>query len=226
MPAAGGLRQRLIPYLDIEKLAGTEAQRTPFEFLTVPAFVSGGGLAAVNRDFPKLEKAGNFPLDELDYGPGFAAFIEKIKGPEFRMAVQRKFNINLEGLETRLTVRGFADPSDGGIHTDIRSKVVTGLIYLNDAWESPGGRLRLLRNAHDIEDFVAEVPPVGGMLLMFKRADNSWHGHKPFSGVRRTIQVNWIDPSKDKPRRGDGVWIRRIKRAWSRSTGSARQPGT
>jgi len=155
-----------VSFLDIEKFSRTEAQRAPFEYVTVPAFVTGSSLAAVNRDFPKLEKAGNFPLDELDYGPGFAAFIEKIKGPEFRMAVQRKFNINLEGLETRLTVRGFADPSDGGIHTDICSKVVTGLIYLNDAWESPGGRLRLLRNAHDIEDYVAEVPPVGGTLFV------------------------------------------------------------
>ena len=112
-------------YLDIEKLAGTEAQRAPFEFLTVPAFVSGGGLAAVNRDFPKLEKAGNFPLDELQYGAEFAAFIEELRGPEFRKVVGRKFDIRLEGLEARITIRGFADRSDGEIHTDIRSKVVT-----------------------------------------------------------------------------------------------------
>jgi len=212
-------------YLDIEKLAGTEAQREPFEFLTVPAFVSGENLAAVNRDFPKLEKPGNFPLDALQYGPSFAAFIDEIRGPEFRKAAEQKFNIRLEGLEARITVRGFADPSDGEIHTDIRSKVVTGLLYLNESWESSAGRLRLLRNGRDFEDYIAEVPPIGGTLLMFKRSDNSWHGHKPFSGKRRTIQVNWIDPSKEKPLRGDRVWSRRIKRAWSRLTGTARQPG-
>ncbi|MFZ2158344.1 MAG: 2OG-Fe(II) oxygenase [Bradyrhizobium sp.] len=213
-------------YLDIEKLERAGAQRAPFEYVTVPAFVSGSSLAAVNRDFPKLEKAGNFPLEELDYGPGFAAFIEEIRGPEFRKAVEKKFNMRLEGLEARITVRGFADQSDGEIHTDIRSKVVTGLIYLNESWESDGGRLRLLRNARDIEDYIAEVPPVGGTLLMFKRSDNSWHGHKPFSGVRRTIQVNWIDDGAGKTMRGVGLWGRRVRRAWSRLSGKPRGPGT
>jgi len=212
-------------YLDIEKLAATEAQRAPFEFLTVPAFVSGERLAAVNRDFPPLEKAGNFPLEDLQYGAGFAGFVAELRGPEFRKVVEGKFNIRLEGLEARITIRGFADKSDGEIHTDIRSKVVTGLIYLNESWESSGGRLRLLRNGRDFEDYITEVPPIGGTLLMFKRADNSWHGHKPFSGERRTIQVNWIDPSKDKPLRRGGVWSRRFKRAWSRLTGTARPPG-
>ena len=212
-------------FLDIEKFCKTEAQRAPFEYIIVLAFVAISGLEEVNRDFPKLEKAGNHPLEDLDYGPSFASFIEKIKGADFRKAVEKKFNMRLEGLETRITVRGIADQSDGDIHTDIRSKVVTGLIYLNESWESGGGRLRLLRNAHDIEDYIAEVPPVGGTLLMFKRADNSWHGHKPYSGVRRTIQINWIDHGSDKARPGEGAWSRRLKRAWSRLTGTARQPG-
>lgn len=213
-------------YLDIQKFGKTEAQRAPFEHLTAPGFVSGGNLAAVNRDFPKLDKAGNFPLEELEYGPSFAAFIEEIRGPEFRKAVEKKFSMRLEGLETRITIRGFADQSDGDIHTDIRSKVVTGLIYLNESWESDGGRLRLLRSAHDIEDYVAEVPPIGGTLVMFKRSENSWHGHKRFSGVRRTVQINWIDNSAGKTLRGAGLWGRRVRRAWSRLSGTPRGPGT
>lgn len=199
-------------YLDIEKFRHTEAQRTPFEFVTVPAFVSGSSLAAVNADFPKLEKAGNFPVDELTFGPNFAHFIEELKGPEFRKAVEKKFNIPLEGLGTLITIRGFAQNSDGNIHTDVPSKVVTALIYLNERWEQSGGMLRLLRNSHDIEDYVAEVPPIGGTLLMFKRSDNSWHGHKPFSGIRRTIQINWIDNSVGKALHKVGLLGRRVRR--------------
>jgi SM-20-related protein len=215
-----------VSVLDIEKFSKAEAQRAPFEYIIVLAFVAGSALAEVIRDFPKLENAGNFPLEELDYGPRFASFIEEIKGADFRKAVEKKFNMRLEGLEARITVRGFADQGDGEIHTDIRSKVVTGLIYLNESWESDGGRLRLLRNARDIEDYIAEVPPVGGTLLMFKRSDNSWHGHKPFSGVRRTIQVNWIDNSAGRTLRGAGLWARRVRRAWSRLSGKPRGPGT
>lgn len=212
--------------LDIEKFEKTEAQRRPFEYVAVLAFVCGFALDEANRDFPGVDKAGNFSVEELQYGPGFAGLIEEIRGAEFRRAVEKKFNIRLEGLATRITVRGHADASDGEIHTDVRSKVLTGLIYLNDSWGSDGGRLRLLRNAHDIEDYIAEVPPVGGTLLMFKRADNSWHGHKPFSGVRRTVQINWIDPRADKASRGLALLGRRVKRAWSRISGTAREPGT
>ena len=41
-------------------------------------------------------------------------------------------------------------------------------------------------------DIIVEVPPVAGTLLAFKRSDNSWHGHEPFSGERRVIQFNWL----------------------------------
>jgi hypothetical protein len=29
-------------------------------------------------------------------------------------------------------------------------------------------------------------------MLAFVRSDHSWHGHKPFAGQRRVVQVNWI----------------------------------
>jgi SM-20-related protein len=36
------------------------------------------------------------------------------------------------------------------------------------------------------------VPPDWGTLLAFRRADNSYHGHTPFEGERRSIQINWV----------------------------------
>jgi hypothetical protein len=159
-----------------------------------------------------MERAGNFPLEALSYGPAFAAFIGELKGPQLCKAVEAKFNIRLDGLAHLITVRGFAQTSDGNIHTDQPSKVMTALIYLNETWESPGGMLRLLRNSRDMEDYVAEVPPVGGTLLLFKRSDNSWHGHKPFSGPRRTIQINWIDHSVHDDQYKVGQTRRRVRR--------------
>jgi hypothetical protein len=31
-----------------------------------------------------------------------------------------------------------------------------------------------------------------GSVFGFLRADNSWHGHLPFAGERRVVQVAWI----------------------------------
>ena len=36
------------------------------------------------------------------------------------------------------------------------------------------------------------MPPTEGTLLVFRRSDNSWHGHKPFIGPRKAIQFNWV----------------------------------
>jgi hypothetical protein len=33
---------------------------------------------------------------------------------------------------------------------------------------------------------------MGGTLIVFRRADNSWHGHKLHEGPRRAIQFNWV----------------------------------
>src|SRR5262249_15881557 len=61
-----------------------------------------------------------------------------------------------------------------------------------ESWDQPGGRLRLLRSSHNLDDIIVEVPPIAGTLLAFKRSNNSWHGHEPFVGERRVIQFNWL----------------------------------
>ena len=45
-------------------------------------------------------------------------------------------------------------------------------------------------------DYFDEVEPNGGTLLVFKRSDNSWHGHHSFEGARRAIQINWVSDEK------------------------------
>jgi SM-20-related protein len=90
------------------------------------------------------------------------------------------------------TVRGRCRATDGKIHTDTESKIITVLLYMNPEWADQGGRLRLLNSATDIDDVAAEVPPAFGTLLIFKRCDYSYHGHLPFEGDRKVIQMNWV----------------------------------
>jgi SM-20-related protein len=91
-----------------------------------------------------------------------------------------------------VTVRGQCRASDGQIHTDSKTKLVTILIYMNGKWENPGGRLRLLRSPDNLNDAFAEVPPDQGTLLAFLNTPNAWHGHESFEGPRRAIQLNWV----------------------------------
>ena len=54
------------------------------------------------------------------------------------------------------------------------------------------GRVRVLRSGDDLDDYAAEVPPIAGTLLAFRRCATSYHGHPPFVGERRVIQLNWV----------------------------------
>ena len=131
-------------------------------------------------------------MSEVHFGAQFEALLKEIQEPAFKAAIEEKFGVDLTGRPTMVTVRGRCQQKDGRIHTDTETKIITVLIYMNQGWENETGRLRLLRSADDLNDMVAEVPPEWGTLLAFRRSENSYHGHKPFVGERRAIQLNWV----------------------------------
>ena len=179
-------------YCDFAALERTPLERDPFEFVVIPNFLTSERFPDVLADYPEVPGPGSHPPSELSSRGHFQGLMNELLGPEFRAAIERKFAIDLAGRPTMYTVRGFVNERDGSIHTDTDTKIITVLLYMNEHWQADAGRLRLLRSADDLEDFVAEVPPNGGTLLVFKRADNSWHGHKPVVGPRRAIQLNWV----------------------------------
>lgn len=181
--------------LNLAKLAAAEFHAEPFEYLLVDNFLEQNCKQAIVEDFPRVEKSGSFPLSRVSYGPAFRQLTDELLGPGFAAAVGAKFSLDLSQYPTMLTVRGQCDGSDGQIHTDSKDKVITVLLYLNPDWESSGGRLRLLRSK-DLEDYIAEVPPTMGSLIIFKRSDRSWHAHKPFDGKRMSLQMNWVKSDK------------------------------
>ncbi len=187
-----------ISLLDLEKFVATPLATEPFSYIVVPGFIRAEALPLINADYPDISRPGSFPLGQLTYGPAFRAFVDELESAEFREAFERKFKIGLTGRPTTVTVRGHCAAKDGQIHTDSASKIITVLIYMNPSWEAPGGRLRLLRCNNDFDDMIAEVPPIEGAMLAFRRAGNSWHGHKPFVGARRVIQFNWVASEKDQ----------------------------
>jgi len=204
--------------LEYEALRRAVLNTEPFDHIIATGAIAREKVQEVGRDFPVLERPGSIPLGKLEYGPAFARLIDDLKGPELTRIVSEKFDIDLTGRPTMITVRGWCRPRDGKIHTDSRRKLITLLLYMNTGWESGGGRLRLLRSPGDIEDYGAEVPPDGETLLIFKCTPNAWHGHKSFDGKRRTIQVNWVSDEKylrwEQRRHGISTFFKRLGAAF------------
>jgi hypothetical protein len=178
--------------LDLSRLRATPLAAAPYDHFIVPGFILPAARADVLRDFPEIERPGSFPLPSLRYGPAFAALVEELQGPDMTLAMEEKFGVSLRDRPTMVTVRGRAQARDGQIHTDSRTKLLTVLLYMNPAWESPDGRLRLLRRPDSLDDPVVEVPPEEGTLLAFRNGPEAWHGHTSVEGPRRSIQLNWV----------------------------------
>jgi hypothetical protein len=185
-------------HLAIDKLKAAKIETTPFMYTIVPGFLGPDMVSRINATYPKIEKGGSYPIESLDADMAIKEVIDELDGPEFEAVIAERFGVDLSGKPKMYSLRGYTRAKDGQIHTDSKDKIITVLLYLNENWQQPGGRLRILRNGHDVDDYVAEVPPDNGTLLVFKRSDNSWHGHHPFEGQRRSLQMNWMTSEGSK----------------------------
>jgi hypothetical protein len=199
-------------FVDFERLRAAPLRRDPFDFVVVENFLAADHVAALIDAFPAISGHGSYPLATVACPPLFSRLAVELEGDEMRSAIEAKFAIDLRQRPTMITLRGHSDGKDGGIHTDSASKLITVLLYMNREWSDPAGRLRILRGPNDLDDYAAEVPPLPGMMVAFRRSDASFHGHYPHVGRRRSIQLNWVtDDSIVRREIGRHVWSARFK---------------
>lgn len=179
-------------YLALEKLREAKLESDPYSYVIVPGFLTPETVRVVNATYPPIARGGSYPIEALDAGMVIKDVIAELDGQAFQAAVGDKFDLDLTGRPKMFSLRGHLRAKDGKIHTDSKDKIITVLLYLNERWPHKSGRLRLLRNGTDLECYVKEISPDDGTVLIFKRSDNSWHGHYPFEGQRRALQMNWM----------------------------------
>jgi hypothetical protein len=206
-----------MPVLDLEALRAAPLKTDPFPYVAVRNFVAGDAFEAALRDYPEMAHAGSFPVFTQSPGPGLRAVLDALDGPEFRAAVEEKLGVDLKGRPTMTTLRGRARARDGQIHIDSKTKLVTVLVYMNKAngsWEDHSGCLRILRGPDDLENFVEEIPPTDGTLLIFPCVPHAWHGHHGFEGQRRVIQLNWVTDAsvvrREQRRHGVSAFFKKL----------------
>jgi hypothetical protein len=195
-----------VPLFDPARLdrADSVVRSEPFHFLIARDQLPVDAAAELNRDFPKYAGAGFFPYEERDCGPTINRLIADLTNPAVADAVGGRLGIdNLGRFPTLVTLCRTLNKRHGTIHTDSKSKVATALLYLNQSWpDTSDGCFRLLKHSDDIDDLVApEIKPLYGNLVVFKRADNSFHGHLPYAGERHVIQVAWLTSLDEKLRK-------------------------
>jgi hypothetical protein len=179
-------------YINYEQWQELPLHRDPFDFFVIPRLFKPEFHEELDRDFPPIAKGGSYPLVSVSGGPSFARLVDELRGDTFRQMIEQKFEVDLSGRPTAVTLRGQCRAKDGEIHADSRTKLVTVLVYMNMRFTGDGGHLRLLRNSFDLENYVAEIAPHMGTMVAFRCTPNAWHGHLRHVGERRSIQLNWL----------------------------------
>ena len=180
----------------IERIASPSVVReAPFPLLIAQDVLEPSAAASLGEDFPRYRGAGFFPYAPADCGPSMNALVGELASAEFSDRIGTLLGIErLSQFPVLVTICRALNLRHGTIHTDSQSKVASALVYLNPDWApSHAGCLRFLTSGNDIEALVApEIKPVYGALTAFRRTDNSFHGHLPYEGERRVIQVAWL----------------------------------
>jgi hypothetical protein len=190
--------------INIDGLKASRTGREPYNFLVGDNFIQPQAVEPLKTDYPDLKEPGFFTeTDIADRVHGaFAKLLEDLKSPEVSKIVSEKLDIDLVGKPKMITIRKISAAKDGRIHTDGEAKIATMLTYLNDQWDGTGaGCLRVLRNEKSFEDYVEQINPLTGTVFAFRRSDSSWHGHTPFVGERRVVQMTWLRSEADVARK-------------------------
>ena len=174
---------------DVVEAASLEL--TPFPHIVSSAVLPEARHAELERDFPDISITGFVPPDDYPAGEAFNELVADVTSLELAELLGDKFGIDLVSKPTLVTVRKWSENAAGRPHTDGADKLVTALVYLNREWAPQTGCLRILPSQDIDAPGAREVKPTFGNFVAFRRSDRSWHGHLPFKGERRVLQVAW-----------------------------------
>ncbi|AWN52310.1 2OG-Fe(II) oxygenase [Methylobacterium sp. 17Sr1-1] len=188
--------------LDVDAVRAAPVAHDPYHYFLGRQVLRSEAIADLKRDFPAIAKPGYLTVDEVQLTGRFKDLIEELESDDFSRVLGEKFGLDLVSCPRLTTIMRRSQPKYGAIHTDGPSKVMTLLVYMNDEWDAPeAGRLRVLYDGERFEPYAVEVPPTMGTMFAFLRADNSWHGHRPFEGERRVVQVAWVKDAAELERK-------------------------
>jgi SM-20-related protein len=182
--------------LDLQRIRNAPVRPEPYPYFFVEGAIKAAEAEKIASDFPVIDRPGAINVDETEFGPSFEALLDELRGDAFRRLVADKLDVELEGRDIVVNVRGQMRLTDGNIHTDTPSKLVTVLVYFNEPGETDKTSLRILKNGKDIDDFVEEIPPRLGNMAVFKVTPNCWHGHRAVPGKRLSLQLNYLSGVK------------------------------
>jgi SM-20-related protein len=200
--------------LRYDVVAAAPLDPTPFPHVVASHVLPEARRAELEHDFPDISITGFVPPCDYTAGEAFDELVADVTSRELAQLLGDKFGIDLASKPTLVTVRKWSESAAGRPHTDGSDKLVTALVYLNGEWASENGCLRILPSRDIDAPGAREVKPTFGNFVAFRRSDYSWHGHLPFKGERRVLQIAWCVSeeaiARKRMRHGQSSLLKRV----------------
>jgi hypothetical protein len=206
--------------IDLGRIAGAQLRSEPYEWAEIDGLFAPADARALADTYPRDHfKRVSAYGGEKDYdyearaligmGASTVAFREHLSVAWQRLAddlLSRGYRDAFSALTKRdlgdalmeVNVFHYGPGSSLGPHPDLADKVVTHVLYFNDAWnDADGGCLTILRS-NDAGSAYATVSPVVGNSAVLVRSENSWHAVAPVRKdcplSRRSMTVTFYRP--------------------------------
>ena len=115
------------------------------------------------------------PTQRHSLSDAWRRLAEDLLSPAYRNALSQFTGVDLSSLPLEANAFHYGRSAWLGPHVDLEDKIVTHVLYFNEAWnESDGGCLTILGSG-DMAQVVKTIPPVIGNSSVLVRSTNSWH---------------------------------------------------
>jgi polysaccharide pyruvyl transferase WcaK-like protein len=211
---------RAEPVLDLDAIAGTKMQRSPFRWSLVGPLFAQETAQRLARTFPLdeaelrdgtdgrrswryqvrclLPMGHSTPVRPQALDPVWRRFADELAGPAYRTVLSAITGVDLDELHLEANLFSYGPGAFQEPHPDLPEKVVTHVMWFNEEWtREDGGCLRILRS-NDPADAAHELLPSLGWSALFVRSIDSWHSVTPVSDTapveRRALVATFHRP--------------------------------
>jgi Rps23 Pro-64 3,4-dihydroxylase Tpa1-like proline 4-hydroxylase len=113
--------------------------------------------------------------DRAELSDAWRALAEDFLSIEYRQAMSQLVGFDLSAAPLEVNVFHYGPGASLGPHLDLKTKIVTHVLYFNKSWDINDGGCLTILNSGNPKDVAKIVPPIVGYSAVIVRSDRSWH---------------------------------------------------
>lgn len=165
-------------------------------FKTVAGYDGEKGYEYEARSLIHMGSEAPSHADQLS--PSWRGLAADLLSPDYRRAMTHLTGCDLTHVPVEVNVFHYGRGAWLGPHVDLKDKIVTHILYFNEAWDKKDGGCLTVLQSSDMSEVFADISPVIGNSAVLVRSEKSWHAVSRVTEdchlSRRSMTVTFYHP--------------------------------